>query len=128
MFCTRPIPDFAIEALYLEDDVVANNLLCQKWAVYFGDHLNCVVTDWEIGVGYLIQIDELATCDLTPDWVGNFIERYLNYDNMPALQAAREAQLAAKETGDGAVQGVIVLALTIPALAATLIFRRKKRI
>ena len=35
---------------------------------------------------------------------------------------------AAKETGDGAVQGVIVLSLAIPALAATLILRRKRKI
>ena len=127
MFCYRPIPNFAIEALYLEDDVVANNLLCQEWSVYLGDHLNRVVTSWEIGVGYLVQVEELATCDLTPEWVGNFIENNRNSNNFAELAAARDAQLKAAETGDGAVGALWVIALALPALTVVAV-KRKRRI
>lgn len=126
-FCTRPIPDFAIEALYLEDDVVANNLLCQEWSVYFEDHLNRVVTAWEIGVGYLIQVEELVTCDLTPNWVGNFIENNRNSNHFAELATAREAQLKAAQTGDGAVNALWVVALAVPALSAV-VWKRKRSV
>ena len=124
MFCYRPIPDFAMEALYLEDDLIANNLLCPKWAVYFGDSLNRVITAWEISVGYLIQTDELAACDLTPKWIGDFIARY----NFSDLAAAREAQLQAKPAGDSAVPSVLVLTLAVPTLGVLVLAKKKRKI
>ena len=134
LFCVEPLADFMIEALYLEDDEVANNMICEPHVVYVKD-IDAAMSmrmfwddiDW--------NVDDVLRCDLTSDWMGRFLEFAskqsdidLFYHELNLLIAAREAQLAAKETGDGAVQGVIVLALAIPALAATFILRCKKRI
>ena len=82
-------------------------------------------------IEYQLDVDILLECDLTSDAWGEFIEDNESYSNywggksIKELRAEREKQLAAKETGDGAVQGVTVLALAIPALAATLILYRR---
>ena len=92
-------------------------------------------------------MEELAKCDLTTDsfrlfmsdmeqkisrllWHGDYTDEQGRdlIGRYEYLVSEMNRQLAAAETGDSAVQGVIVLALAIPALAATFILRRKKRI
>jgi len=92
-----------------------------------------------------VTVAELAVCDLTGEDMGNFLvylrENIESYESTadPAdgrtplekleyLEAQREAQLKAAQTGDGAADGVLVLVLAIPALAAAVIVKRKRRI
>ena len=133
LFCYEPLADFMIEALYLEDDEAANNLLCEPYAVYVKD-LDRAVALQMLYDGDLGFYDILA-CDLTSDWMGRFLEidGYLKYSRELILahdriSAAREAQLAAAETGDGAVTAVWVIALAVPTLVAVVTVKRKRRI
>jgi hypothetical protein len=130
LFCYEPLADFMIEALYLEDEEAANNLLCEPYAVYVED-LDRAVTlkmlyDGDLG------FSDLLACDLTSDWVGRFleIEGYIKGEIVTAREriiAARDAQLKASQTGDGAVSALWVIAFAIPALAFVTI-QRKRRI
>jgi len=221
LFCYKPIPNFVIEALYMENDEMAYRLLTKPHSVYIKE-FNRVITAWELAnywgdsidwgndieillscdltsdaMGNFIQnnrvlniaflaaarekqlsekagreaafvaelgsmvtaerlfgtaeeaptvtVAELAVCDLTGEDMGNFLvylrENIESYESTadPAdgrtplekleyLEAQREAQLKAAQTGDGAADGVLVLVLAIPALAAAVIVKRKRRI
>jgi hypothetical protein len=142
-------PNFILEAYTMENDEHATQLLCKKAAVYlpeygetfttfdlFGDGADSFAADFG---GFFEGVD-LTTCEFQyyfenlkklvyVEWPG--YDSYMGGSVLPKiayLEAEVARQLAAKETGDGAVQGITVLALAIPALAATLILRRKKRI
>jgi hypothetical protein len=139
-------PDFVIEAACHDDDVEGEMLLAVPGNVYVKEW-DCTISCCDIFPYPEVSMEELAKCNLTTDsfrlfmsdmeqkisrllWHGdytdeqgrNLIGRY------EYLVSEMNRQLAAAETGDSAVQGVIVLALAIPALAATFILRRKKRI
>ena len=60
------------------------------------------------------------------DWI-DYEEGDSPVDRLERLESAREAQLKAAETGDGAVAGLWVVAIALPVLAVVVI-RKKKRI
>jgi len=128
LYYLEPIADFMIEALYLEDDVVANNLLCKPYAVYVKElGETVVIKELELGA---ITVKEFAQFDLTSDWMGDFIDECaddLSKADYEYLYSAREAQLKASQTGDGAVSALWAVAVAIPALAFVTI-KRKRRI
>ncbi len=127
LFCDEPLADFMIEALYLEDDEAANNLLCEPYAVYVKD-LDCAVTLKMYYDGGLVLSDLLAA-DLTSDWMGRFLELKCNNKTVASkIVAAREAQLQAKPAGDASVTSVLVLALAVPTLGALVWVRKKRKI
>jgi hypothetical protein len=145
-FAETDWPQEIIDAICMEDEVEAYKILCKPFAIYVPE-MERVMIAHELGNSRYwrkVSVDDFATYDLTSDEMGAFLKTAYKYasgekdvdsrdartgeEKLAYLEAAREAQLAAKETGDGAVQGVIVLAIAIPALAATLILRRKKRI
>ena len=143
-------PDFVIEAACLADDVQAETLLAVPGNVYIPE-MDLTASCLAFIKYYQIDIYDIVKCDLTTDsfvrlvadiersierfdkdaqYYSGMIDEYGNWpsDRFEILVKAQKAQLAAKETGDGAVQGITVLALAIPALAATLILRRKRKI
>ena len=95
----------------------------------------------------MIPVEEIAQYDLTSKEFGYYLEKlrqfvelepsYGDYSNendgrtimekLEYLEAAREAQLKAAQTGDGAVNALWVIAFAIPALAFVTI-KRKRRI
>ena len=145
--CSLP-PNFVIEAACMKDDSQGNALMCIPGTVYVPEWEGCVsmVEFFDISCkSNGLTVDIFDSVDMTTPMMGAFIEdlktvklsMFNDVDSpdgrTPAqkleyLESARESQLAAAETGDGAVYSVAVLALAIPALAATLILRRKKRI
>jgi hypothetical protein len=132
LFCYKPIPSFVMEALYMENDEIAYQLLTKPHSVYIKE-FNRVITAWELAnywgnnIAWGNNIDILLSCDLTSDAMGDFIQnnRGLNSD---ALAAAREAQLQAKQAGDATVTSVFVLALALPTLGAVVLAKKKRRI
>ncbi len=138
--------DFMIEALYIEDDALAHRLLCDVYSVYVKE-FNCVITAYEVfhawpEQNYEIETEELEKCDLTGEEFAEFfvyckdvsiphmegIDREAALQKLAYLESAREAQLAAKQAGDGAVSAVIVLTLALPTLAALVWVRKKRKI
>ena len=132
LFCHKSIPNFVIEALYIENDEMAYRLLTKPHSVYIKE-FNRVITAWELAnywgdnIGWGNNIEVLLSCDLTSDAMGDFI-RNNRVQNIDVLEAAREAQLKAAQTGDGAVNALWVIVFAIPALAAVILVKRKKRI
>ena len=131
LFCYKPIPNFVMEALYMENDEMAYQLLTKPHSVYIKD-LNRVITAWELSnywgnnIVWGNDIHVLLSCDLTSDAMGDFI-RNNRVQNIDVLEAAREAQLQAAQTGDGSLNALWVIAFAIPALAFVTI-QRKRRI
>lgn len=141
-------PDFVLDALYWEDEAEANMLLSLTGTIYLPEYGGATLTTELFGDGSGGAADFggfFEGVDLTTtafQYYFKNLQHYVyvqrpSYDaymygtvlpKMAYLEAEVARQLAAKETGDGAVQGVIVLALAIPALAATLILRRKRKI
>ena len=138
-------PEFVIEALFMEDDAMAHRLLTKPFAVYVPE-LGRVVETNELNYelyynstapDHYVTFDRLKSYDLTSDAIGEFIEyqmqRLQNHDTpyareLAELAAAREAQLKAAQTGDGAVNALWVVALAMPALAVVVLARKKRRI
>ncbi len=128
------IPQYALEALYMEDDAKAHRLLCREFAVYVED-LGIVISASDVLTeGKNFSFENLIRLDLTSDAMGEFIDywraRYSpNSDDGKAfaeLAAAREAQLKAAQTGDSAVTTLWVVAVAISFLAAVVAIRRKR--
>ena len=135
-------PNFILDALYIEDDATAQRLLCKPFALYVKE-LGRVVTGKDLFYHFNASVEEFAEYDLTHDDVGGFLtycrEKYLPDDwrdskdgrtaeeKIEYLEAAREAQLQAAQTGDGAVNALWVIAFAIPALAVVTA-KRKRRI
>ena len=136
-------PNFILDALYMEDDAMAQRLLCKPFAVYV-EELGRVVTGTDLFYHFNASVEEFAKYDLTHDNVGEFLvycrEKYLPDDwrdlkdgrtaeeKLEYLESAREAQLKAAETGDGAVTATVIVALAVPTLAAVVLVKRKRRI
>ena len=133
-------PMYIIDALYLEDDTLAQKLLCKPFAIYIEEYKR-VVTDKELLGSYDISVEEVAKLDLTSEEMGVFLsyvrnkitgndanDGRTNLEKLEYLESVREAQLAAKETGDASVTSVIVLALALPTLCAVVVAKKKRRI
>ena len=142
LYCLAPLPDFAIEALYLEDDAAAYRLLSKPYAVYMKEY-NRMFTVWELR-DFSSPVESFVQCDLTSDAVGDFIafceKKYADdicyeaggtmgkmSDRMAYVKSVREAQLAAAKTGDGAMSALWVIALALSALTVVAV-KRKRRI
>lgn len=133
------LPDFAISAYFLENDEEAQYLLSKNGAVYVPE-LGYALYE-RLLLSDSISVEEIAGYDLTTPGFGYFLENRRSYsggghvykdgrtakEKLEYLEAAREAQLKAAQTGDGAPRGVLVLAVAIPALAAVAV-KRKRRI
>ena len=115
-----------------QPDFAAVNLPCADREIlggYAGDLLSWVMgraSEGDAWVTIMSNINVVAVASLA-DVACVIFSESVDPDE-DALVKAQKEQLAAKETGDGAVYSAIVLALAIPALAATLFLRRKKRI
>ena len=126
-------PEFIIEALYLDDEELAYRLLCKPYSVYIPE-IGSVMTDYEViysSSGWGIGVEELATFDMTTDHMEAFLQ-YLRIDGhiplekLEYLEAAREAQLKASQTGDGSVNALWVIAFVLPALAVVTVKRKRR--
>ena len=142
-------PEFVIEAMYIEDDAKAHDLLTYRNVVYIPE-LGRVTETNEIETaeyyltfderyhaeGYL-TIDDLIKFDLTSDSMGLFIEHLrkrvdedtaieISEERMAMLEAAREYQLAnPPQTGEALY--LIPAALVSLALGVLVIYPRKKK-
>ena len=146
----NPMPDFWIDALFWDVEAEAQMLLCKPGATYIPD-FGYAVTAFDVFSGSfgMEPIEQLLSVDLTSVGVNKMIadtQDYLNqfgYDSWEYLQKSgtpstlemiqmikteREAQLAAKETGDASVTSVIVLALALPTLGAVVVAKKKRKI
>jgi len=135
-----PIPDFVISAYFLENDEEAQYLLSQEGAVYVPE-LGYALYE-RLLLSDSVSVEEIAGYDLTTPGFGYFLENRRSYsggghvykdgrtakEKLEYLEAAREAQLKAAQTGDGAVNALWVVALAVPALAAVVLAKRKRRI
>ena len=132
-FYYRPIPDYAIEALYLKDDIVANNLLCCQHSIYLGGEFNRIITHREFRGDINLYGDleglhkKMYGCDLTPFWVGEFFELYKdeNIDGIDGLISERQKQLANPKTGE-AWYFIPVAAVSLVAGIFVICPRRKR--
>ena len=143
-------PEFVIEAMYIEDDAKAHDLLTYRNAVYIPE-LGRVTEIYEIckGEEYLkekqdagnyLTIDDLISFDLTTDSMGLFIEHLrkrvdedtaieISEERMAMLEAAREYQLAnPKPPQTGEEVYLIPVALVSLALGALVIYPRRRKI
>ncbi|MBE6543222.1 MAG: hypothetical protein E7675_02360 [Ruminococcaceae bacterium] len=106
-------PEFVIEAMFIEDDKKAHDLINYPYAVYVPE-LERVLTNHEIDRAHMWNIneyttvDKLLTFDLTSDTMGEFIQyikrnNYLNIyitsEHLSLLEKERARQLAV-ETGE----------------------------
>ncbi len=142
----RPVempPNFILQAMFMEDDVKAESLLAMSGNVYIPE-LGCTISVHEILKSDLSIVEKLMEFDLTTKSFEHFLDdtRYLlevqnvggfhSYENgftiLEQLESAREAQLAAKETGDSAVTSVLVLALALSTLGAVVLAKKKRKI
>ncbi len=140
--------NFIFEAAFLEDDKQGESLLCKTGSVYFPELGYSLATTRLVGSNHSpdFPIEMFGEFDLTSDEFGYYLanlRRYLkpnSYDwvkfeegdspmkRLEYLESVREAQLQAKETGDGAVTSVLVLALVLPTLGALVWVKKKRRI
>jgi len=139
-----PTPDFVISALFLENETEAQYLLSKTGAVYVPELGYALFTDMLIGG---TSAEEIVQHDLTTKGFGYYLKNLrklieggwysgIHFDSdgrtamekLEYLESAREAQLKAAQTGDGAVSALWVVALAVPALAAVILVKRKRRI
>ncbi|MBE6672839.1 MAG: hypothetical protein E7599_04900 [Ruminococcaceae bacterium] len=138
--------NFMFEAAFLEDDAEGESLLCKTGTVYFPELGYSLATTRLVGDDRSVDfpIEMFLKFDLTSDEFGYYLanlRRYLSpnsydwidyeegdspVDRLERLEAAREAQLAAAETGDNAVTALWVVALALPALAVVTLKRKRK--
>ncbi len=147
---------FIAEAIFLKDDAQSHYLLSKTGTIYIPELGYALVTkilmtdcinyhkyaDWQ--VEYIAK-----NCDLTTKGFEYYLKNlrklltvqstnFLSYYDFPEgqtpleqleyLEAAREAQLKAAQTGDGAVTTLWVVAVAIPTLAVLVLARKKRRI
>ena len=138
--------NFMFEAAFLEDDAEGESLLCKTGTVYFPELGYSLATTRLVGDTRSADfpIEMFLEFDLTSDEFGYYLanlRRYLSpnsydwidyeegdspVDRLERLEAAREAQLAAAETGDNAVTALWVVALALPTLAVVTVKRKRK--
>ena len=95
----RVLPEFIIEALYLEDDRAANTLLfADTTTLYMED--GCIVRAVNLSGDdyYNMTVEELAEYDLKPIWVEYFLNNtevaeIIGEEKLALLKAEREYQL-----------------------------------
>ena len=140
LYCREPLEDFMIEALYLKDDAIANNLLCYTSTVYVKE-LDCVIgiPDGYYSNDFFVKdYDEYHKYDLTPQYMGDFINlcyhlsgnrSFIYEDNVLRMKAEREYQLAnPKPPSTGEALYLIPVALVSLALGALVIYPRRRKI
>ena len=131
LFC-EPLADFMIEALYLEDDETANNLLCEPNSVYLKDIDYAINTGWLMDGGRFSKKDILAA-DLTSEWVGRFLEYESNKEDpdpenyTDEIIAAREEQLRQVQAGENTAAFVGCAVISLSLTAGVVVARRKKK-
>ena len=137
LFCAAPLEDFMIEALYLEDDVIANNLLCEPYAVFVKEYDSIVILNGTRYIDRFFDSDiEYDKFDLTPEYMGDFINVCYHADNWLLskdigikLRTEREKQLAnPKPPSTGEEVYLIPVALVSLALGALVIYPRRRKI
>ena len=134
------IPDYAIEALYIKDDDVANSLLGRPEAVYVKE-IGRMITVNELSFNtpekldeQYINLEDLNNYDLTTPGFGAFIEwRIRKMDSLDNLygevNSIREYQLAnPKPPSTGEEVYLIPVALVSLALGALVIYPRRRKI
>ncbi|MBE6543523.1 MAG: hypothetical protein E7675_03915 [Ruminococcaceae bacterium] len=135
LFCREPLEDFMIEALYLEEDEMANNLLAMPYSVYVKefDSMVTVVCMYEYYHSFFyLDPSEYYDLDLTSDFMGDFINILYhsgdidetNYEVSLILKDARAKQLAV-ETGEELI--FIPLAVVSFAGAVAIVSHNKRK-
>ena len=126
-----------IEALYLEDDVIANNLLCEPYAVFVKEYDSIVILNGTRYIDRFFNRDiEYDKFDLTPEYMEDFINICYHADNMfldknvgLKLRTERARQLAnPKPPQTGEAVYLIPAALVSFALGALVIYPRRRKI
>ena len=133
------IPDYAIEALYIKDDAVANSLLGIPEAVYVKE-IGRMVTINELSFNtpeklneQYVNVEDLNNFDLTGEGFGAFIEWRIRKigrlnDLYKEVNSIREYQLAnPKPPSTGEAWYLIPAALVSLALGVLVIYPRKKK-
>lgn len=134
-------PEFVIEAMFIEDDKKAHDLISKPNAVYVSE-LGRAVTATELDFAFIsdnsggVSLDELLTYDLTSDTMGDFIqfikesikseenEYYITAEHVALLEKERARQLAV-QTGEELI--FIPLAALSFAAAVALINPKLRR-
>ena len=144
---TKLPENFMLEALTMEDEVMAKCLLCKAGAVYlpeydkiystfelFGDAADTYESDFD---GFFDGVD-LTTREFQyyfQNLKRHVYEESPGYDEymygtvlpkMVYLETEMEKQMTAKETGDNAVTALWVIAFALPALAVVTVKRKRK--
>ena len=136
LFCRAPLEDFMIEALYLEDDEMANNLLSIPYSVYVKefDSMVTVMSGNYVHSFFYLESSKYYDLDLTSDFMGDFINMLYhsgspwngydkrNYEVSLILKDARAKQLAV-QTGEE----LIFIPLAVVSLAAAVMIINPKR-
>ena len=144
-FGTWDVPEFFIDALYIEDNDLSQNLLCMPFAVYvkeLGDYVcdaNLLEVSYQVIVSEDKEFYEFLNFDLTNLGMDNFMKYLdnltntdvfernseLNSKRIQMIKSEREKQLANPKTGEPVyLVPVAIASLTLGIYAA---YPRKKR-
>ena len=142
--------NFVIEAACMEDDDLGEALMCVPGSIYvleWGGSVSMVELFSISCISNGMHVELFDSVDMTTEAFGCFIEDVKTAfkrrphlfedvespdgrtakEKLEYLESAREAQLAAAKTGDGAVSALWVIALALPALTVVAV-KRKRRI